>query len=384
MSRARRLQPFGETVFTEITRMAADHDAIDLGQGYPNFDGPDFAKLAATRAIEEGHGQYARSSGLIPLVSVLAENWGKRTGLAPDPLTEVTVTSGCTEALAATFLGLFDPGDEVVLIEPTYDAYVVDAALAGAVPRFVTLRPPDFVVDADAVRAAITPRTKAILINTPHNPVGRVYTRDELAGIAALAIEHDLFVISDEVYEHMVYDGEHIPIATLPEMWERTITLSSFGKTFSLTGWKIGWAIAPQDLSDGIRAAHQFIAFASATPLQHGALTALHAGPEYYRALEASYRERRDLLASGLTDVGFDVFVPEGTYFLLADHTPFGFEDDVTFVRHLIQQTGVAAIPPSAFYHHKEDGAAFVRFAFCKDLDTLTSALDRLSALSRP
>jgi aspartate/methionine/tyrosine aminotransferase len=384
MATARRLQPFGETVFTEITRMAVDHAAIDLGQGYPNFDGPEFAKLAAIHAIEAGHGQYARSSGLLPLVTTLADNWMKRTGLAPDPVTEVTVTSGCTEALAATFLGLFDPGDEVVLIEPTYDAYVVDAALAGAVPRFVTLRPPVFTVDPDQIRGAIGSHTRAIVINTPHNPIGRVYTREELAGIAALAIEYDLIVISDEVYEHMVYDGEHIPIATLPGMWERTITLSSFGKTFSLTGWKIGWAIAPDHLTAGIRAAHQYIAFATATPLQHGALIALQAGPDYYQELEAAYRERRDLLASGLADVGFRVFVPEGTYFLLAEHTPFGFEDDVTFVRHLIQDAGVAAIPPSAFYHHPEDGAAFVRFAFCKDLDTLTAALDRLSALPTP
>lgn len=382
MTKARRLQPFGETVFTEITRMAGEHDAIDLGQGYPNFDGPEFAKLAAIKAIEAGHGQYARSSGLLPLVTALAGGWNDRTGIAADPITEVTVTSGCTEALAATFLGLFDPGDEVVLIEPTYDAYVVDAALAGAVPRYVTLRPPAFGVDADEIRAAVTDRTKAILINTPHNPIGRVYTQEELGDIAAVAIERDLIVISDEVYEHMVYEGKHVSIASLPGMWQRTITLSSFGKTFSLTGWKIGWAIAPQRLSAAIRAAHQFIAFASATPLQHGAVVALQAGPEYYAALEASYRQRRDLLASGLTAVGFNVFVPEGTYFLLADHTSFGFADDVTFVRHLIKHAGVAAIPPSAFYHRREDGAAFVRFAFCKDLDTLEAALDRLSALS--
>jgi len=384
MAMARRLQPFGETVFAEITRMADDHNAIDLGQGYPNFDGPEFAKLAAVDAIEAGHGQYARSSGLLPLVTTLAANWTKRTGLAVDPITEVTVTSGCTEALAATFLGLFDPGDEVVLIEPTYDAYVVDAALAGAVPRYVTLRPPAFAVDPDQIQGAITSRTRAIVVNTPHNPIGRVYTHEELAGIAALAIEHDLIVIADEVYEHMVYDGAHISIATLPGMWERTITLSSFGKTFSLTGWKIGWAIAPEHLTAGIRAAHQYIAFASATPLQHGVMVALQAGPEYYEALERAYRERRDLLAAGLTAVGFEVFVPEGTYFLLADHTPFGFADDVAFVRHLIRDAGVAAIPPSAFYHRKVDGATFVRFAFCKDLDTLAVALDRLSALPAP
>jgi aspartate/methionine/tyrosine aminotransferase len=384
MAKAKRLQPFGETVFTEISRLALEHDAIDLGQGYPNFDGPDFAKQAAVAAIEAGHGQYARSSGLVALVTSLAETWQRRTGLVADPITEVTVTSGCTEALAATFLGWFDPGDEVILIEPTYDAYVVDAALAGANPRFVTLRPPAFAIDADEIRAAVTARTRAIVINTPHNPVGRVYSRSELEGIATVAIDHDLIVISDEVYEYMVFEGEHISIATLPGMWERTITLSSFGKTFSLTGWKIGWAIAPADLSTAIRAAHQFIAFASATPLQHGAVAALHAGDEYYTALESSYRERRDLLAAGLDAAGFEVFVPEGTYFMLADHTGFGFADDVTFVRHLIRDIGVAAIPPSAFYHQKEDGAAFVRFAFCKDLDTLAAAVDRLSRLTAP
>ena len=378
---AQRLEPFGQTIFTTITRLAAEHGAVDLGQGYPNFDGPGFVKAAATAAIERGEGQYARSFGITPLVEAIAERFSTDTGLSIDPLANVTVTSGCTEALAATFLGLLEPGDEVVLIEPTYDAYRPDAALAGAVPRFVTLEPPDFSLDADVLRAAFSHKTRAVVVNTPHNPTGRVFTRDELETVASLCHEYDAIAITDEVYERMVFDGEHVSIATLEGMWERTVTLSSLGKSFSLTGWKIGWAIAPESLTAGVRAAHQFLTFATATPLQHGAVAALKAPAAYYEELETAYTRRRDLLAAGLDDIGFRVFMPEGTYFMLADHTTFGFPDDVAFVEHLITSTGVAAIPPSAFYHRGDHGASLVRFAFCKDEATLEAELERKSKL---
>jgi len=382
MSIAGRLEPFGQTIFTTITQLAVEHDAINLGQGFPNFDGPAFVKDAAAAAIERGENQYPRSFGIAPLVEAIAERFTTDTGLAVDPYRHVTVTSGCTEALAATFLGLVEPGDEVVLIEPTYDAYRPDVALAGAVPRFVTLRPPDFRLDPDELRAAFSDRTRAIVVNTPHNPTGRVFTRGELTAVAELCHEFDVLAITDEVYERMVFDGSHISLASLEGMWDRTVTLSSLGKSYSLTGWKVGWAVAPDHLSAGVRAAHQFLTFTTASPLQHGAVAALQAPDSYYEELAAAYRSRRNLLADGLAALGLEVFVPEGTYFMLADHTRFGFADDVAFVRHLIEAAGVAAIPPSAFYHHPADGAAFVRFAFCKDEATLEAAIGRLSKLN--
>ncbi len=381
MPTARRLQPFGQSIFTTMTRLAAEHDAINLGQGYPDFDGPAFVTSAAVEAIEAGEGQYARSAGIGALAEAIAARFTADTGLEIDPMGEVTVTSGCTEALAASFLGLLEPGDEVILIEPTYDAYRPDASLAGAVPRYVTLRPPEFALDGDELRAAFSPKTAAVVVNTPHNPSGRVFTKAELATIAQLCLEYDAIAITDEVYERIVFDGEHVSLATLEGMGDRTVTLSSLGKSFSLTGWKVGWAIAPPALTAGVRAAHQFLTFATATPLQHGAAAALAAGEEYYRALEASYRSRRDMLAAGLDAIGFEVFVPEGTYFMLADHTRFGLAGDVAFVEHLIRTTGVAAIPPSAFYHRPSDGAPLVRFAFCKDEATLAAALDRMEQL---
>ena len=381
MSTVRRLQQFGETVFTGITELARIHGAVDLGQGYPNFDGPEFVKEAATEAIRAGHNQYARMYGEPVLNEAIAQRFELDAGVTADPDTEITVTSGCTEALASACLGLLEAGDEVIVFEPFYDAYVVDTVLAHGVPRFVTLRPPDFRLDPDAIGRAITERTRAIIVNTPHNPSGRVFDREELEAIADLCIEHDLIAISDEVYEHMVYEGEHISLATLPGMWERTVTCSSLGKTFSLTGWKIGWAIAPAPLTDALRAAHQFVTYAISTPLQYGAAAALGAGEDYYDGLLVAYRERRDVLVAGLTAVGFELLEPQGAYFVYADHTPFGFDDDVTFVEHLIREVGVAAIPPSAFYHDPNDGADFVRFSFCKEIRTLEAALERLGAL---
>ena len=366
-----------------MTRRAVETGAINLGQGFPNFDGPEFVKEAAISAIRAGHGQYAPTSGIPELTAAIAAKFSTATGLdGLDPRRDVTVTSGCTEALAAAFIGLLEPGDGVVLIEPTYDAYPVGVALAGAVPTYVTLRPPAFELKASDLEAAIGPRTRAIVVNTPHNPTGRVFTLSELEAIADLCARHDLIAITDEVYEHMVFDKEHISLAQLPGMWDRTVTLSSLGKTFSLTGWKIGWAVAPDHLTAGVRAAHQFLTFATATPLQHAAAAALAAPGSYYNDLTASYRAKRDLLAGGLDAIGLEVFVPEGTYFMMADHSRFGLGDDVSFVNHLIDEIGVAAIPPSAFYHDKSDARDLVRFAFCKDEGTLREAIERLQRLS--
>lgn len=378
---AARLKPFGATVFTEITRRAVETGAINLGQGFPNFDGPEFVKEAAVAAIRAGHNQYAPSRGIPELVDAIARRFATATGVEIDPEENVTVTSGCTEALAACFVGLLEPGDGVILIEPTYDAYPVGVSLAGAVPSYVTLRPPGFRIDEDALESAVTKATRAIVVNTPHNPTGRVFDRSELELIAALCLRHDLIAITDEVYEHMVYSGSHISLASLPGMWQRTITLSSLGKSFSLTGWKVGWATAPGDLTAGVRAAHQFLTFATATPFQHAAVIALNAPDSYYRTLSDSYRNKRDTLSEGLHEIGFRVFEPEGTYFLMADHSAFEIGDDVAFVNQMIDRVGVAAIPPGAFYHDRKEARNLVRFAFCKDEATLKDALARLQGL---
>jgi len=381
---ATSLQPFGTTIFAEISQLARDHDAINLGQGFPNFDGPDFLRDAVIDALHAGHNQYARSFGVPELNEAIAERGSAALGRAINPNAQVTVTSGCTEAIAASLLGLLNPGDEVVLFEPFYDCYRACVAMAGGVARCVTLPAPTFELQGDRLRAVITSKTRAILLNTPHNPTGRVFTRGELQSVADVAIEHDLIVLSDEVYEELVFDGEHLSIATLPSMWPRTITMSSLGKTFSMTGWKIGWAIADEELTRAVRAAHQFLTFSTATPLQHGAVAAMRAPASYFESFREAYRERCDILVDGLRHVGFDVAAPEGTYFVMADHSPFGFEDDVRCCRHLIETVGVAAIPPSVFYQESSsDGARYLRFAFCKDVDTLRAAIDRLQTLRR-
>lgn len=378
---ASRLRPFGGTVFAEMTQLAAKHGAVNLGQGAPDFDGPQFVKDAGIRAIREGHAQYARMYGVPELNAAIASRFRRDTGLDVSPDAEVTVTSGCTEAIAATVLGLIEPGDEVLLIEPFYDSYPATVALAGGSVRAVTLRPPDFALDVAALRAAVRPNTRAILLNTPHNPTGHVFSKEELAAIADLCRTHDLLCISDEVYERLVFEGTHISIATLPGMYERTVTLSSLGKTYSLTGWKVGWAVAPPDLTAGVRAAHQFLTFATATPLQHGAVAALASGEEYDRAFLAEYRRRRTMFLDGLADSGLRVFPPQGTYFVMADHSEFGYEDDRAFCRFLVREVGVAAIPPASFYLSPQEGRHLVRFAFCKREETLRAAIERLRLL---
>jgi aspartate/methionine/tyrosine aminotransferase len=380
-----RLSPFGTTIFAEMTALAAQHDAVNLSQGFPDFDGPEAVKDAAIEAIRSGSNQYARTTGLPELNLAIAQAWGGATGFEIDPDREVTVTSGCTEALASSFLGLVNPGDEVVLFEPYYDSYMADCAISGAVARPVTLRPVDgeFLFEEEELRAAFSARTRAVLLNTPHNPTGKVFSRAELDLIAALCVEHDAIAITDEVYERLVYDPAlpHIRLATLPGMRERTLTLSSLGKTFSLTGWKVGWAIGPAELTAGVRAAHQFLTFATPGPMQIGAAAALLAGEGYVEELVEHYRGARDYLCDALEHIGFGVMRPAGTYFVMADHARFGFEDDVALCRHLATDIGVAAIPPSVFYAHPERGRSLVRFAFCKRMETLERAVERLGNL---
>jgi N-succinyldiaminopimelate aminotransferase len=381
---ARRLEPFGTSVFGEMTRLALQHSAVNLSQGFPDFDGPDFAKEAAIAAIRAGHGQYARTTGIPDLNRALSEKLKRFWGLEYAPDTEITVTSGATEAIFSTIQGLCEPGDEVILFEPYYDSYKASVVMAGAVPRIVTLRSPDWSFDpTELAAAAASPRARAILLNTPHNPTGKVFSPEEMDLLARICRERDLVCITDEVYEHLVYDGVHVPMASLPGMRERTVTISSFGKTFSLTGWKIGWAAAPAALTAGVRAAHQFVTFATATPLQHAAAVTIANAPEsYYAELAASYRQRRDYLTRELAAIGFDVRPSAGTYFLCAGFRRFSTEDDIAFAKSLVTGVGVAVVPPSSFYDHAELGRDWVRFAFCKKTETLEAAVARLKTLA--
>jgi N-succinyldiaminopimelate aminotransferase len=384
---AARVAGFGTTVFAEMTRLALRHGAVNLGQGFPDFDGPGFLHEAAIRAIREGRNQYCPTGGVPELARAVARHqerfWG--LGYAPE---EVTVYAGATEAIFAALQALCDPGDEVVLFEPYYDSYLASVTMAGGVPRVVTLRDRGgeaggggFAYDPDELAAAVGPRTRAILVNSPHNPTGKVFTRAELEPLAALARERDLVVVSDEVYEHLVYEGEHLPFAALPGMRERTVTISSAAKTFSVTGWKIGWSCAPPELTRPLQAAHQFITFCNGTPFQYAVAEALAAEDGYYEELREAYRARRDRLCAGLEAAGFGVRRPAGTYFVMADIRPLGFDDDVDFCRALPERAGVAAIPPSSFYRNREQGRHLVRFAFCKTDAVLDEAIRRLGRL---
>jgi N-succinyldiaminopimelate aminotransferase len=376
-----RLRDIGTSIFAEMTQLAVRHQAVNLGQGFPDFDGPDFVKEAAVAAIRAGHNQYCRTSGLPELVRAIAAHQRRFYGLDYDPETEVTVYAGATEGICATLQGLLEAGDEVVLFEPFYDAYPAALAMAGAVPRVVTLGGPEFRYDPAALEAAVGPRTRALLLNSPNNPAGKVFGRDELAHIAEVCRRHDILAITDEVYEHIVFEGEHVPLASLPGMRERVVTISSTGKTFGLTGWKIGYSCAPPAISAALRTAHQFITFCNATPFQHALVAALETGDAYYQALGADYRARRDRLCRGLAEAGFRVLTPAGTYFAQADIRTLGFEDDVDFCRELPARVGVAAIPTSAFYRNRAEGRHLVRFAFCKTNATLDEAIRRLKGL---
>lgn len=377
---------FAPTIFGEMTRLAREHGAINLAQGFPDFEGPEEIREAAVRALREGFNQYARPMGAPDLVRAIADQRRALFGLDYDPDTEVVVFSGATEGIAASMLGLLESGDEVIVFEPFYDSYPALAQIAGATVRHCTLRFPDFALDLKRLRSLFNERTKLLVLNTPHNPTGKVFTRAELEAIAALCIEHEVTVLTDEVYEHLTFDDRpHLPIAALPGMRERTLSLSSSGKTYSFTGWKIGWATGPAHLVEAAQSIHQFLTFATAHPLQIAVAEALrdHSG-EYLHTLRREYQARRDFLVEALREAGFEVSVPEGTYFVLADFTALWDGDDRSFALHLIERYGVAAIPPSPFYASApEEGRRLLRFAFCKTRPTLEAGAERLARLRR-
>jgi len=374
---ASRWAGFGTTVFTEMSVLAERTGSINLGQGFPDEDGPAAVLEAAARAMREGHNQYAPLPGVPALRRAIAGHQRRFYGIELDPDTEVQVTFGATEAIAAALLGLLDPGDEVVCLEPYYDSYAAGIAMAGATRRPVTLRPPEWRIDPDELAAAIGPRTRALLLNSPHNPTGKVLSRDELELLAAACREHDLVAISDEVYEHIVFDGEHVPMCTLDGMAGRTLTISSLGKTFSVTGWKTGWACGPAPLVAAVRTAKQFLTFAGGTPFQHAGAVALELGDEVYAALAAELRSKRDRLCAGLEAAGLRVLRPAGTYFANVQVAGDGAE----FARDLVPRAGVVAIPTSVFYDDKDAGRGLVRFAFCKREEVIDEAARRLAAL---
>ncbi len=376
-----RLQGFGTTIFAEMTELAHEHDAVNLGQGFPDEDGPDEVKEAAVRAIRAGRNQYAPGRGTATLRHAVAAHQRRFHGLDYDPDDEITATAGATEAVFAAIQALCDVGDEVVLFEPFYDSYEASVAMAGAVPRVVTLRDGDLGYEREDLERAITPRTRLVVLNSPHNPTGKVFDRDELADLAELCVERELVVVTDEVYEHLVYDGEHTSIATLPGMRERTLVISSAAKTFSFTGWKIGWVCGPPDLTAAVRTAKQFVTFTNGTPFQLAVATALELDDSYFSDLRASYRRRRDQLCAGLAAVGFDVVQPAGTYFAVADIRPLGSDDDVAFCLELPERVGVVAVPTSVFHRDRHRRRHLVRFAFCKSEETIAAGLERLAGL---
>jgi len=356
---ASRLQGIPPTIFSAMSALAVRTQSVNLGQGFPDVDGPPEVIASAVAALRGGHNQYAPGIGIPALRQAVARHQQRHYGLELDPDSQVVVTTGCTEGIAAALLGLVEPGDEVLVLEPYYDSYVAMIQMAGGVRRPVTLRAPDFRLDADALRAAVGPRTRFLLLNSPHNPTGTVLNRDELAAVAAVAVEH-------------------VPLATLPGMLERTLTLSSAGKSYSFTGWKVGWATGPEDLVGAVLAAKQWLTFTSGSPLQPAVAHALDEAPDFPRRLAAELQERRDLLCAGLTKVGLDVRVPEGTYFATADVSALGWEDGMSFCLALPERAGVVAIPSQVFFDDPDAGRHLVRFAFCKQPEVIQEGLDRL------
>ncbi|GHH23442.1 aminotransferase [Streptomyces lanatus] len=384
----RRLAEFGTTIFAEMSALALSTGSINLGQGFPDTDGPEEVREAAVRALRDGRGnQYPPGPGVPELRLAIAAHQERRYGLAYDPDTEVLVTAGATEAIAAALLALLEPGDEVIALEPYYDSYAACIAMAGGTRVPVTLRPhfdegASFRLDLDELRAAVTDRTRLLLINTPHNPTGTVLTRAELAAIAELAVERDLLVVTDEVYEHLVFDDAgHLPLATFPGMRERTVTIGSAGKTFSFTGWKVGWVTSTSALVTAVRSAKQFLTYVSSGPFQYAVAEALALPDSYFTAFRADMLAKRDVLAAGLAEAGFEVFRTAGTYFITTDIRPLGESDGFAFCRALPERAGVVAIPNAVFYDHREEGAPFVRFAFCKRTEVLEEAAKRLRAM---
>jgi len=382
--RAGRVAGFGTSVFTEMSRLAVEHKAVNLGQGFPDFPGPDFVKEAAIQAIRADLNQYAMSHGTPNLRRSIAETWKRANGREIDPETEVSVASGATELILDAILGLVNPGDEVIVFEPFYDSYLPDVLMAGGVPRFITLEAPDWHFDRQRLAHLFGPKTRLLLINTPHNPTGKMFSREELTCIGSLCQEHDVIVLTDEVYDQIRFNGvDHVPIATLPGMWERTLTINSTGKTFSMTGWKVGYAVGPPPLTQAVRATHQFVTFSTSTPFQEAMATAMETAAQtgYYEQLRREYTARRDHLAAALAEAGLKTLPVQGAYFLLADVRGMGFPDDVSFCRYLTSEIGVAAIPPSAFYADPVRAPLLARFCFAKREETLRAAADRLQRL---
>ncbi|HJM21065.1 MAG TPA: pyridoxal phosphate-dependent aminotransferase [Acidimicrobiales bacterium] len=378
-----RLQGFGATIFAEMSALAVKTNAVNLGQGFPDKDGPIEVMDAATEAIRNGLGnQYPPGIGVPELRHAVADHQQRFYGLDFDPDTEILVTAGASEALAASVIALCETGDEVVTFEPWYDIYGANIAMAGASKKVVTLRPPNYAFEEAEFLAALSPKTRLILLNTPHNPTGKVFSREELEFIANVAIERDLLVVTDEVYEHLVFEGEHIPIASLPGMRERTVTISSGGKTFSFTGWKIGWVCSTPELTGAVRIAKQFLTFVSGGPFQYAIAAGLALGDDFYETLLSDMRSKRDHLSAGLRSAGFEIFESQGTYFVTADARSVGYEDGLELCWQLPEKVGVVAVPNVVFYDNQDEGKHLIRFAFCKSLDVLDEAIHRLQGLS--
>jgi aspartate/methionine/tyrosine aminotransferase len=383
---SRKASSFTESVIREMTRQASLHGAINLSQGYPDFPAPQDIKRAAIEAIEADINQYAITWGAKRFRDAIAAKTRWHLGLEIDPDREVVVTCGSTEAMIATMLAVIDPGDEVIVFEPYYENYGPDAILSDAVTRYVTLYPPDWKFDPQELRSAFNEKTRAVIINTPHNPTGKVFTHDELRIIADLCLEHDALALTDEIYEHIWYRDQarpsgHISMATLDGMRDRTVTINSLSKTYSVTGWRVGYAIASPDLINGIRQVHDFLTVGAAAPLQEAGVYALSLPLTYYEKLQHEYQRRRDYLLGVLEEAGFKCYKPEGAYYIITDIADFGFENDVKFTQHLIRDLGVAVVPGSSFYRRRELGAQQVRFCYCKRDETLQAAAERLQKL---
>jgi aspartate/methionine/tyrosine aminotransferase len=386
MTVSRKAQTFTESIIRDMTRQALQYSAVNLSQGFPDFAAPEELKQAACDAINADINQYAITWGSKRFRDAIASKTKWHLGLDVDPDREVVVTCGSTEAMIATMLATLNPGDEVILFEPYYENYGPDSILSDAVPRFVTLYPPDWTFDPDELRAAFTPKTRAIVITTPHNPTGKVFTHEELRVIADLCIEHNVLAFTDEIYEHILYpdamrDVKHVAMATLDGMRERTVTINGMSKTYSVTGWRVGYAIAPPEITDAIRKVHDFLTVGAAAPLQEAGVTALNLPQSYYDKLQSGYQRRRDMLLGVLEESGFHCFKPDGAYYIMTDIREFGFANDIEFTSHLVREIGVAVVPGSSFYHHPELGAQQVRFCYCKRDETLQAAAERLVKL---
>lgn len=380
-----RVQHFPESVIREMTRLANRYGAINLAQGFPDFDPPAEVVEAARRALTEGYNQYATTWGAEPLREAVAESAKRFQGLSVDPDRHVVVTCGATEAMMCALLSLINPGEEVVIPEPFYENYGPDAIVSGARPVFVSLPWPGYELPEEPLKAAFGARTKALILNTPNNPTGRVFARDELRLLADLCADHDAVCVTDEIYEHIVYDGRrHVSMATLGDMWERTVTISGLSKTFSVTGWRLGYAVAPATLTDALKRTHDFLTVGAPHPLQVAGAAALRLPDAYFEGLRRDYTARRQVLTGALRDRGLACSRPEGAYYVMADIRPLGYEDDRAFSLHLVREVGVAAVPGSSFYARPEDGRSFVRFAFPKRLETLQAAAERLARLTAP